>query len=98
MIGTGNTIFLQFGHVVTGKNHKIGQFQPNFAIQYSDFDALDDSMFLYDIGVNLFFDGHNNKLSLGYQNRPIYNTTDIGEIKVTERKGMVVLQYQLEIN
>lgn len=96
MMGTGNTIFFQLGYLLAkAKNNS--QLQPNIAIQYSDFDALDDKMIVYDLGVNCFFKGHSNKLSLGYQNRPVFQNSN-NKLKVDERKGMFVLQYQIEIN
>ncbi|MET2984001.1 porin [Aureibaculum conchae] len=99
MMGTGNTLFFQMGYLMSntllGTNK--GQLQPNISIQYSDFDKLDDPMLVYDFGINWYFSGHNNKLSLGFQNRPIFNTVT-NEIVVTERKNMAVLQYQMNIN
>mgnify|MGYP006995562767 CR=1 FL=1 len=96
MMGTGNTVFFQLGYLLPkAKNNS--QLQPNIAIQYSDFEALDDKMIVYDLGVNCFFKGHSNKLSLGYQNRPVFQNSN-NELKVDERKGMFVLQYQIEIN
>ena len=96
MMGTGSTLFFQLGYLVTNKknNNKI---QPNIAIQYSDFDALDDNMIVYDLGVNCYFKGHNNKLTFGYQNRPVYQYIN-NQLKVDERKGMFIMQYQIEIN
>ena len=73
------------------------QLQPNIAVQYSDFEVLDDAMVVYDLGVNCYFKGHSNKLSLGYQNRPVFQDIN-NQLKVDERKGMFVLQYQIEIN
>jgi len=96
MMGTGNTTFFQLGYVLE-KGKKKYQLQPNIAIQYSDFEALDDTMIVYDLGVNCFFNGHSNKLTLGYQNRPIFQSIN-NELKVDERKGMLIMQYQIEIN
>ncbi|WP_205860413.1 porin [Polaribacter sp. 11A2H] len=96
MIGTGNTTFFQLGYLLA-KGKKSFQLQPNIAVQYSDFDALEDVMVVYDLGINCFFNGHSNKLSLGYQNRPVYQNIN-NQLKVDERKGMLVLQYQIEIN
>lgn len=96
MMGTGNTLFFQFGYLLP-KTKSTTRFQPNIAIQYSDFDALDDKMIVYDLGINAFIKGHDNKLSLGYQNRPIFKNVN-NQLKVDERKGMIVLQYQIEIN
>ncbi len=96
MMGTGNTLFFQLGYLLPkAKNNS--QLQPNIAIQYSDFDALDDKMVVYDFGINCYFKGHSNKLSLGYQNRPVYQNSN-NKLKVDERKGMFIVQYQIEIN
>lgn len=96
MMGTGNTLFFQFGYLLP-KTKSTTRLQPNIAIQYSDFDALDDKMIVYDLGINAYIKGHDNKLSLGYQNRPIFKNVN-NQLKVDERKGMIVLQYQIEIN
>jgi hypothetical protein len=53
-------------------------------------------MVVFDLGVNLFL-GHANKLTLNYQNRPVYQANTIGELKSMIEKRKVV-QYQLEIN
>ena len=96
MMGTGNTLFFQLGYLLPkAKNNN--QLQPNIAIQYSDFDALNDAMIVYDLGINCYLKGHSNKLSLGYQNRPVYQYS-ANQLKVDERKGMFVMQYQIEIN
>ena len=94
MMGTGNTVFFQLGYLLAKNN---SQLQPNIAIQYSDFEGLDDVMIVYDLGINCYFKGHSNKLSLGYQNRPVYQNLN-NQLKFDERKGMFVLQYQIEIN
>jgi hypothetical protein len=96
MIGTGNTVFFQFGYLLS-KNKNNHQFQPNLAIQYSNFEALNDTMIVYNLGVNYYINGHSNKLSLNYENRPVFQTIN-NNLKVDERKGMIVLQYQIEIN
>jgi hypothetical protein len=97
MMGTGKTIFFQLGYL-TGKGKKGYQFQPNISIQRSDFEALNDIMIVYDAGINLYFKGHANKLSLNYQSRPIYLEDNLGNLIVNERKGQMVLQYQIVIN
>lgn len=100
MIGTGSTWFFQFGYVlptsVLGKEN--GQLQPNIAVQYANWEKLDSPMIVYDLGVNWFFKGHDNKLTLGYQNRPLFKVKTNNKIKEYKRLGMLVLQYQIEIN
>lgn len=99
MIGTGSTLFFQFGYLspdTVFKNSKI-QLQPNIAVQYSDFEKLDDPMWVMDAGVNCYFNGQKSKLSLGWQNRPEFGQGNDG-IRENSRKNMVVLQYQFSIN
>lgn len=98
MMGTGKTVFIQCGYLLPKFKKLSHRIQPNIAVQYSDFDVLDDPMITYDLGINYYLNGHNNKLTLGYQDRPIFNENNLGEIKKTSRRGMLVLQYQIEIN
>jgi hypothetical protein len=63
-----------------GKEASQTRVQPNVAIQYSDFEGLNEAMVVFDLGVNLFL-GHANKLTLNYQNRPVYQANTIGELK-----------------
>jgi hypothetical protein len=102
MMGTGNTVFFQLGYLLSknflGKEASQTRFQPNIAVQYSDFEGLNEAMVVFDLGVNLFFQGHSNKLTLNYQNRPVYRANTIGKLKVDDRKAQIVVQYQIEIN
>ncbi|APD07711.1 hypothetical protein UJ101_02210 [Flavobacteriaceae bacterium UJ101] len=98
MMGTGETIFFQLGYLLPKFKKSTHRVQPNIAVQYSDFDALDDPMVTYDLGINYYLKGHSNKLTLGYQDRPIFNENELGKIKKTSRRGMLILQYQIEIN
>ena len=99
MMGTGSTVFFQLGYLMQRLKGEQSspQLQPNLAIQYSDFDRLNESMITYDLGVNLYLNGHLNKLTLGLQNRPVYQQAVNGDLKVSERKNMLVLQYQIVI-
>lgn len=103
MIGTGGTIFMQIGYLLPkntfGEKNADIRVQPNLAVQHSSFDALLDAMTVYDLGVNIFFKGHANKLSLNYQSRPIYYYQGYSsKPEVKDRKGQLVLQYQITIN
>ncbi|MEO9571287.1 MAG: porin [Polaribacter sp.] len=97
MIGTGTTWYTQFGYAF--KKSKFLSYpmviQPNFAIQSSNWDALNEQMTVYDFTVNFLMDGkHGRKLSLGYQHRPIFDATTI---KQKNSKGMFVIQYQISL-
>ena len=94
VIGTGSTFCFLAGYLL-GKNEQFtARVQPNVALQYSKFDGLKDAMLAYDLGVNVFFKGHSNKLSLCYQNRPIFNQ----QKEVTMRKGAFIVQYHIQLN
>ena len=94
MIGSGNTLFFQGGYLLPKSQKYAFRIQPNISIQHSKFYGLKDATNIYDIGVNVFFRGHDRKLSLSYQNRPIYDMN----AEVSSRKGMIILQFQAEIN
>ncbi|MDG1804394.1 porin [Flavicella sp.] len=97
MIGTGGSIYMQFGYAFE-KTKILGEemiIQPNISIQHSDWDALEQNMTVYDFNVNFMINGkHSNKISLGYQLRPIFDATTL---KQKDAKGMAVLQYQIAL-
>jgi len=95
--GTGIGLVGQFGYLLPKMGKKMTQFQPYFAGQYSDFDALSESIFQYDLGVNWFLKGHQSKLTFNAQNRPILFQNG-SEIKAEDRKWMLVLQYQFRLD
>lgn len=97
MIGTGDSVYFQFGYAfqetkILSQNMII---QPNISVQHSNWEALNEPMTVYDFTVNFMMDGHGNKLSLGYQYRPIFDSLTLKE---KDRKGMAVLQYQISMN
>lgn len=96
LVGTGATVYGQFGYAFekTKVLNKEMIIQPNISVQHSNWDALAEAMTVYDFTVNFMMDGHGNKLSLGYQHRPVFNTVTLKEI---DRKGMAVLQYQISL-
>lgn len=96
MIGTGSVIYGQIGYLlptnVLGENN--GQLMPYIMVMNASYDRLNENMLLFDAGVNWFISGHKTKLSLDWQNRPVYSA---GDQKVAERKSMAVLQLQVGI-
>lgn len=97
MIGTGSTIYMQLGYAFeqTKVMEQEMTIQPNISIQHSDWDGLEENMKVYDFTVNFMLNGkHANKISLGYQLRPIFDT---GTLEQIDRKGMAVLQYQIAL-
>lgn len=97
MIGTGTSWYTQFGYAFKQTNlfnHQV-IIQPNFAIQHSKWDALPDHMTVYDLTVNFLVNGNQgNKISLGYQHRPIF---DAITLRQKDYKAMAVLQYQISL-
>ncbi|MES2560220.1 MAG: hypothetical protein V4590_10790 [Bacteroidota bacterium] len=94
--GTGNTLFVQAGYLLP-KNilgEKGGQLQPYADITFSQYDRLKDNVLIWDAGVNWLIDGHRSKVSVNYQNRPVFSNTDFTE---STRKSMVIVQLQIAI-
>jgi hypothetical protein len=103
MFGTGQVIYAQAGYLFKRDllgNH--GTLQPYATYQRNMFKALADPANIYDVGVNWLMNGHKSKISLDYQNRPIYNNIGVGDptgLKpaVSGRRGCLILQYQIYI-
>jgi hypothetical protein len=96
MFGTGKVMYAQLGFLL-GKNllgDGHGKLMPYTSIMSANYERLDDVMNLWSAGINWLINDHNNKLTLDYQNRPVYEKT--GEtLSASGRKGQVVLQYQI---
>lgn len=94
MMGTGSVIYSQLGYLFQ-KNllGSHGTLQPYITYQRNKFTYLKAPVNVYDIGVNWLIKGHKAKVSLDYQNRPVYNTA----LEVETRKGCYILQYQIMI-
>jgi hypothetical protein len=101
MYGTGNVLYAQVGYLLK-KNllGKLGTLQPVADVTMANYKALNSPMILYDAGINLLLNGHNAKLSLNYQSRPVFTydaaSNSSNEIK-SARRGMFVIQYQIFI-
>lgn len=94
VVGTGSILYTQIGYIRPADSNNSTQIQPYATVQYSKFDAFSEAVLTYGGGVNYFIKGHKSKITLGYQNRPVFKTT---EHLVVEgmRKDMFVLQYQI---
>ena len=93
-IGTGSTLFLQLGYLLPKWENCTIRVQPNAGWRFANYKALNSNVNIYSVGVNTYFNGQKSKLSLGYENRPIFDATDK---KVSTRLGTFVLQYQIEL-
>ena len=98
MFGTGSVIYTQFGYLCAsdlfGKN---GTLMPYASAQLADYQRLTKMAGIYNIGVNWLLKGHNSKLSLDFQNRPIYQNASDGRLNSNGRRGSLTLQYQVFI-
>ncbi len=98
MIGTGNTLFGQFGYLFPKDMlGNAGTLQPYASLQYSDFELFNDPMVMYEFGANWLIEGHRYKMSANYQSRPVFFQTNATEYTSASRKGMVVMQFQISI-
>ena len=98
MMGTGKTFYGQVGYLMErGLLGNLGTFQPFVTAQVSKFDLLNDTMQMYEYGLNWLIDGNHTKISIQYQSRPVFNPDFKGDLVETERKGMMVMQFQISI-
>ncbi len=98
MYGTGDILFGQFAYKFKDNLFSDnGSLQIFAASQYSMFEGLDEPSIMYEAGINWLIHGNAfGKMTLGIQNRPIFDYS-IGGLGVTDRKNMVVLQYQISL-
>lgn len=95
MFGTGNVIYTQVGYLFKKDLlGEVGTLMPYASLMSGKFDRLNDQMNVIDVGVNWLIKGHQSKITLDYQNRPVYETQGTDLVKSANR-GQVVLQYQV---
>jgi hypothetical protein len=96
MFGTGDIVYGQLGYLMPdkmlGEGH--GKLMPYVSVMSADFDRVSSMMNVWSAGINWLIDGHNSKLSLDYQNRPVYSVEG-STLKEESRKSQLVLQYQI---
>lgn len=96
MFATGQVVYAQVGYLfkrdLLGEGN--GTLMPYASLMSADYDRLSDRMNVMNVGVNWLIKGHTSKLTLDYQNRPVYKTEGTDLVKDGTR-GQVVLQYQI---
>ncbi len=94
IVGTGHTIFAQAGYKLP--SHLFGtkgfSIMPYTGFQMSKWDRLNSWMGVVDAGVNFLLVGNKAKLTLNYQNRPLFDNT---MLKQTSRASAVIVQWQI---
>jgi len=96
--GTGNVIYTQVGYKL--KDNLIGKttLMPYVSLQHANYERLNQGMNYWDFGVNWLLNGHTSKLTLAYQNRPVFLTDANGKGEFSNRKGSTIIQYQVFFN
>ncbi len=98
MIGTGQIIYIQGGYKLKNELFgKQGTLQPYADMMLANYDRLNGPMAVYEAGINWLITGHSAKMTLGLQNRPVFNPDLNGTLTEQGRKSMITLQYQISI-
>ncbi|AEE54664.1 hypothetical protein [Haliscomenobacter hydrossis] len=99
--GTGNTFYFLTGYLLPkGFINQATRWGLFGTYQHSTFEALQDPVHLYELGVNWLITGNGLKLTAQYRNRPIFQgVSAFGDnsstAQETSRKGELALQMQL---
>jgi hypothetical protein len=99
MFGTGRVAYAQVGYKL--KNNLLGTWgtlMPYVAWQHANYERLADPVNFWDTGINWLINGHAGKITLAYQNRPIFDINTQNEARLNERKGGFIVQYQAFFN
>lgn len=96
--GTGNVVYAQVGYKL--KDNLIGKttLMPYVSLQHANYERLNQGMNYWDFGINWLLNGHTSKLTLAYQNRPVFLTDATGKGEFSNRKGSTIIQYQVFFN
>ena len=96
--GTGNVVYAQVGYKL--KDNLLGKttLMPYVSLQHANYERLNQGMNYWDFGINWLLNGHTSKLTLAYQNRPVFLTDATGKGEFSNRKGSTIIQYQVFFN
>ncbi len=98
MFGTGSVVYAQVGYKLADNLlGSQGTLQPYASWQSANYDRLTDAMNLYNVGVNWLIKGHTAKLSLNYENRPVYQASGAAKLSASGRRSGWIVQYQISI-
>jgi hypothetical protein len=91
-IGTGSIVYVQTGFLLPRLPGGTA-FMPYVTATYKDFERLNETSTQFGLGVNYFVTGHNAKLTLEYQTRPVYKQAEGGTaINRNGIKGQLIVQ------
>ncbi|WP_460472679.1 hypothetical protein [Emticicia fontis] len=96
--GTGNVLYAQVGYKF--KDNMIGKttLMPYVSLQHANYNRLNQGMNFWDFGLVWLLNGHNSKLTLAYQNRPVFLVDANSKGEFSNRKGSGIIQYQVFFN
>ncbi|RYU96956.1 hypothetical protein [Emticicia agri] len=96
--GTGNVIYTQIGYKL--KDNLVGKttLLPYVSLQHANYERLNQGMDFWDLGLVWLLSGHNSKLTLAYQDRPVFLTDGNNKGEINNRKGSFIIQYQAFFN
>ncbi len=97
MIGTGHSLYSEFGVMMPGHVAKNLKFQPYVNWQGSGFQALEEWMHHVGVGLNLFIHRHNAKVTIEYRNRPIFYNADNGGTVESRKGNSFIMQWHMFI-
>jgi hypothetical protein len=98
MFGTGSVVYAQLGYkLAENLLGSQGTLQPYASWQHASYDRLDQAMNLYNVGLNWLIKGHTAKMSLNYENRPVYRPVSGTTLTTSGRRGALIMQYQISI-
>lgn len=90
--GSGNIAYGQAGYLLPTSNPDMPRVQPYVSFATKDLNAFSEPLYETNIGTNLFFFGHNSKLTIEYRRRksPLFNDGNI--LKGYSNTGSVLVQ------
>ncbi len=100
MFGNGNVLYGQAGFRfrddLLGEK---GTLMPYASIQHASYDRIKEGMNVWNMGVNWLIKGHNGKVTINYENRPVYvnDSSVLNILTKSGHRGAVVMQYQISI-
>lgn len=92
--GTGTVVYGQAGYKFRDNLIGSSTLLPYASVQYAMYERLETPVAFFDLGVNWLLSGHAAKVTLSYQNRPVFHTSG----DQVERKGAATLQLQVFLN
>lgn len=100
MFGNGKVVYTQAGFKL--KDDLLGSqgtLMPYVSLQSAGYDRIKQPVNVWNMGINWLIKGHNGKMTVNYENRPVYvnDTADPNTLNRSGRRASWVMQYQISI-